>query len=283
MNQYPPTPDPQWPPQEPQQPATNPSWQPAPPSFAGQPQYGAPTPTPAPGAPYGQYGQYAPPSQYPQQPTPPGAQPYGQYGPPSQYPGQPYGQYAQPSQYPGQTYGQYAPPSQYPQAPYPGGQPPMYAPQSSNGQRKTLLAVGAGIILIAVIAFLVVRGNGGASSLTGTWIGPATISATASGANTTIQAAVKFVLTESGSGQVTGTATACDQPGTSGNDATVNGTRSDSSVNMTISGVAYTGHISGGHLTLQASQGGATVSFDLHQGSDSDYQSLCNGLPTPTS
>ena len=269
MNQYPPTPDPQWPPQEPQQPATNPSWQPAPPSFAGQPQYGAPTPTPAPGAPYGQYGQYAPPSQYPQQPTPPGAQPYGQY--------------AQPSQCPGQTYGQYAPPSQYPQAPYPGGQPPMYAPQSSNGQRKTLLAVGAGIILIAVIAFLVVRGNGGASSLTGTWIGPATISATASGANTTIQAAVKFVLTESGSGQVTGTATACDQPGTSGNDATVNGTRSGSSVNMTISGVAYTGHISGGHLTLQASHGGATTSFDLHQGSDSDYQSLCNGLPTPTS
>lgn len=266
MSQYPPTPEPQWPPQNPQQPATPPSWQPAPPSYAGQPPYGAPTPTPAPGAPY---GQYAPPSQYPQQPVAPGGQPYGQYGPPSQYPGQ--------------AYGQYAPQSQYPQAPYPGGyQPPTYPQPSSNGQRNTLLAVGAGVVLIAVIAFLILRGSAGGSSLTGTWIGPATISGSTGGAKTSLQAAVKFVLNESGSGQVTGTASACDQAGSNGNDATVSGTRSGSSVNMTISGVAYTGHVSGGHLTLSASQGGASITFDLHHGSDADYQSLCNNLPTPT-
>lgn len=286
MNPYPPTPDPQSPqspqtPQAPQTPASVPGqtppaplWQPAPPSYVGQPQYGAPpAPTPAPSQPYGQYG---PPSQYP-------AQPYGQFGPPSQYPAQPYGQYGPPSQYPGQAYGQYGPPSQYPQPAYPGAQQPGYAPSyAGTPKRNTGLMIGAGILVVAVLAFFVLRG-GGSSSLTGTWIGPFTITDSSSGSNLQTSAAIEMNLTESSSGQVSGSAYGCDaNSGSSGSSVNVSGTHSGSSVTLTIATVQYTGQISGGHLTLQASESGATVSVDLHRGSDADYQSLCGNLATPS-
>lgn len=268
MNQYPPPPNPQWPPQEPQQPATPPGWQPAPPSYVGQQPYGTPTPTPtpAPGAPY---GQYAPPNPYPPQPQPP-QQPFGQYG--------------QPSQYPGQAYGQYAPPSQYPQqTPYSGYQPPpVYTPpSSSNGQRNTLLAVGAGIVAIALIAFFVLKGSGGSASLTGTWVGPAVATDSSSSAN--LQYGAMLTLNESSGGQVTGTAVSCDSSSTSSNSANVSGTHSGSSVSLRIDGVTYSGQISGGKLTLSASQNSASVTMTLHQGSTNDFHSICGGLPTPTS
>lgn len=290
MNDYPVSPDPQTP-QAPSfdqnQPPPPPNWQPAPPSYLGQPQYPAP-PTPAPGAPYGQYG---PPNQYSGPPTQPGTQPYGQYGPPSQYPGQPaqpaaqpYGQYGPPSQYPGQPYGSYGPPSQYPQPGYPVAPPPGYAPANVGGPRRnTGLMIGAGILVVAVIAFFVLRG-GGSSSLTGTWIGPVTINDASAGINAQTGATVELNLTESSSGQVTGSAYGCSaDTGSSGTSITVSGTHSGSSVTLTIATVQYTGQISGGQLSMQASQNGASVSFNLHRGSDADYQSLCSASQTPTS
>jgi hypothetical protein len=143
--------------------------------------------------------------------------------------------------------------------------------------------VGAGILVVAVIAFFVLRG-GGSSSLTGTWIGPATISAPSAGINQQTGASVELNLTESSSGQVSGSAYGCSaDTGSSGNAVTVSGTHSGSSVTLTIATVQYTGQLSGSQLSLQASQSGASVSFNLHRGSDADYQSLCSASQTPTS
>lgn len=142
-----------------------------------------------------------------------------------------------------------------------------------------MLAVGASILVVAVTAFFVLRGGGSATTLTGTWIVPAI--ATDSSSSSTQQYGAQLTLNEASGGQVTGSAVSCDSGSTS-NSATITGTRSGSSVTLHIDGVDYTGQLSGGTLTLSASQGSASVTMTLHQGSSSDFQSICNSIPTPT-
>ena len=134
--------------------------------------------------------------------------------------------------------------------------------------------IAAGILVVAVIAFFVLRG-GGSSSLTGTWVGRITINDTSAGINAQTGASVELNLTESSSGQVTGSAYGCSaDSGPSGTPITVSGTHSGSGVTLTIATVQYTSD-----SRWPAFDAGLTErrkrSFNLHRGSDADYQSLC--------
>lgn len=198
--------------------------------------------------------------------------PYGQYAPPNAYsPPQPGAPYTPPGQ----------PPQPYPQAQYPQSAPPPYqtpgysSPAKGNAQRNRMIVIGVGVLLVALVAFFVIRS--GSSSLTGTWVGNATAASSLS--TTTATDGVILVLTESSGGQVSGTAQSCSRGSTS-NTYPVTGSRSGSDVTITISGETYKGTVSGGKLSLSASVSAASVSMTLHHGSTSDFQSLCKNLPT---
>ncbi len=124
-------------PQQPQQPLT--------------PGYGAPQPSSQQPGQYPGYMPGYPPSAQPEQPMYPGAQ-APTYGQPSQYPGQ-----YPPSNAPG-----YAAHSQPIYPGYPAGPTGAYAPPPQRRPRNARLpiAIGAGVLVLAIIIGLVVRYNG---------------------------------------------------------------------------------------------------------------------------
>lgn len=136
-----------------------------PPGQTGQPAPGGSYTGPQQPQPYP--GPQPPPQPYPDQQYP-GPQPYpGQpsYGPPQPYSGQPGypGQQPPPQPYPGQQYPGQQPYAAQPGQPYGGypGQPPYGSPPRQHRSRVPLfIALGAGVLVLALVAFLaVIRGT----------------------------------------------------------------------------------------------------------------------------
>lgn len=166
------------------------------------------------------------------------------------------------------------------QTPVPGYQQLPYMRRSAPSSRRNLLIIaGAAVLIVAILALVVFRGDGG-ESLAGTWVGQETTTDVSS--NTTTQWAAEFVLTESGGGHVTGTEEDCNS-GVRLKPVKVTGSRSGSSVTISILKATLSGHISGGKLTLEGTYNGVTDTMTLHSGTAGEYQSLCNGLLNPTS
>jgi hypothetical protein len=134
------------------------------------------------------------------------------------------------------------------------------------------------------------------STIQGTWEGSGTVSAQNSSTSQTVSISfgVYLNLTQSASGQLGGSGQVCvNYSGTVDKSSfTVSGSGSGSQYTMTWT---YSGGsspdtlqatLSGSSLTLSdnhlSGSTAATLSATAHSGSQSDFQNLCNTLPTPT-